>query len=198
MLLMLLLDTALAAAPPDVPEVPEPVQKCQADEAACEVDADEGSLDVVVEVEGLLTETGPLGAAELRLELPSDAWFGGSARLQDGSQLGRIEGGVDVLGGGKAHLRLGALAGLEASGRAAPDAQVGGVIALGWTGEVIRLDGRLRTVFSGHKLETFTLEQEVQVGVRVVGPVSLTASWLRVGTGPTAVNGGGVGLGLRF
>jgi len=179
---------ALATSPPQTHEVADDGTDRVEDEDRQEADAQartrspDEALVVQVGLTGLWGQ-GPAAAGRLMVHTRTDAYAGLDTRVHhDGRLLGRARTGLDVLGGGRAHLTLGAFGGATrglGKDDAALRAQGGGELGLGYDDARVGLGWHGRLGVDGLQAGELLWESEVQGSWSVSRRVALTGTWLR-------------------
>lgn len=203
---MLILATLLSATPAlanhtcedeDVHE-----HECDQDHDEGERDDDKDDMDLAVGLHGLWGDHGSAQTLRAQLSAPSDAYLVFDGRFHvDGRALGRIGAGLDVLGGGRAHLTLGVFAGTAADWKhgvvlAAP--QAGGAAGLGYDMDRLGFGYQWRAGWGGGKLDQLLTEHEATVTYRVVRELRVVGTYLRMDPGSSEPAENAVGLGATY
>ena len=196
LLTLLLTGSALAedatVSEPAVADAPE-------DDGSVSDEAETSRPTVELDLAGLIGER-PVGIARAGVVFQSDASLSLSARLHgDGRVLGRMTGALDVLGGGSAHLTIGAFGGaVRPAGKPSVLAQGGGQIGLGYDDARFGLGYQARVGLTGFEARDLLVEHEVTGLWNVSERFAITGSWLRVSDGSPPEDLFGAGVRVRF
>lgn len=156
----------------------------QVEEHDCDDVEEERELEVRAGAQAMWGDEGPATAARVNLSAKNDTFLQVDGRFHtNGRALGRVAAGVDVLGGGKAHLNLGAFlgtAGAWTEPRVVISPQAGGLIGVGYEGDRIGVGYQWRAGWGGGELDDLLTENELSASWRVQDEWRLTAAYLRL------------------
>lgn len=145
--------------------------------------------------------------AMLRVRGKRDAWLGSDLRVTPGSDLawvGRVSGGIDVLGRSNWDLDLGLSLGAAGEWTYASNTAtlwatpvVGTEVGVGYDGRKLLAKYRWLGAIGAGPLDDLLSENELTVGYRVVPGFQLYGQWLVLSTGGFERDSG-FGLGVRL
>ncbi|MFK7928668.1 MAG: hypothetical protein AB8H79_10810 [Myxococcota bacterium] len=189
---------ALAAAP-----VPALANEACVDEEEVDCEEEREELEVRAGVQGMWGDEGPATAVRVQLMAPNDTFLQVDGRFSpSGRALGRVAAGVDVLGGGRAHLDLGLFvgtAGQWVEPRSAVLPQAGGLVGVGYEADRLGLGWQWRAGWGGGTLDELLTENELTLSWRVHNDWRLTAAYLRLNPGKEQVeNALAMGVSYQF